>query len=251
MFMKDLGLKGNTDNCQDLQTNDENKKCFLYIDRCIESYSKCEDYAQNVQKEACESIIPQDYLSSNCVFDEKNNKCITELKSCSSFQIESLKFQCEFLGLYYNKQCIYSDGYCSEKITEDISYNEEGKEEGEEEGDEEGEEEGEEEGKKEGKEEGDEEGDEEGEEEVEEEGNDNQNVNISNQSTDFEDPNTDSESLNTSIDDMTTVLNSTSSDSSDTTASTGQIDVVSDSKYLGPKNNILKLFLIIYCLIFL
>jgi hypothetical protein len=112
IFLKELEFEQNRDNCENLKPNDNNKICFLYNDKCIESYSQCEDYNQNVQKEACESIIPQNYNSSKCIFDENNNKCITEMKTCSSFK--PLKVECESLGFYNIKECIYSDGYCLE-----------------------------------------------------------------------------------------------------------------------------------------
>ena len=122
IFMKELSLKENEEIYEDLNTTDKNKKCFSYINRCIESYSKC-DYNQTAQKEVCESIISEDYLSSKCVFDETITKSITEVKPCSSFQIEQFKYNCEILGLYNNKQCIYSDGNSEEKATENITLN--------------------------------------------------------------------------------------------------------------------------------
>ena len=97
-LIKELGSKGNIQLCEFLITNDKNKKCIFYIDGCIESYSNCEDYNQNVQKEICESIITEDYLTNKCVFDENKNECITEVKPCSSYQTESFKLDCELLG---------------------------------------------------------------------------------------------------------------------------------------------------------
>ena len=99
----------------DLEVNDPNKECIANKDKCIESYVKCEDYEENVEKEKCEAIIPEDYYYKKCAFDSVNNKCISEKLICSSFKLENVKNYCELLGESYNKKCIFSNGFCLEE----------------------------------------------------------------------------------------------------------------------------------------
>ena len=99
--------------CEYLNVNDENKECIFYNNKCIESYRYCENYNQNVEKNICEAIIPEDYHSIKCVYDSEKGECISERLSCSSFQLESFNFYCGLLGRDTNKKCEYSNGFCS------------------------------------------------------------------------------------------------------------------------------------------
>ena len=105
--------------CDYLKTKDENKICFDYKGKCIESYEFCEDYNQNVDKETCENIIPQSYHYDKCVYDSENKKCISEHLPCSSYQVDSIGEQCRYLGIENNIKCEYSNGTCLAEHTED------------------------------------------------------------------------------------------------------------------------------------
>ena len=102
--------------CEDLNVVDKKKICAAYNNYCIETYSTCENYTENVEKSKCEAIIPENYYSVKCVYDSENGKCITENLECSSFDIEIFKYYCDILGKEINKNCVYSDGFCLEKI---------------------------------------------------------------------------------------------------------------------------------------
>ena len=101
--------------CDSISPRDENKICLSYKNKCIETYATCEDYQENVEKDKCEAIIPEEYENVKCVYDEDNKKCISQNLECSSFIIESIKYTCELLGKEINKTCVYSDGFCYEK----------------------------------------------------------------------------------------------------------------------------------------
>lgn len=107
--------------CEELKLNDPNKICIFYENKCIETYGRCEDYVDNVEKQKCEEIIPADYISTECVYDSQNNKCITKRKLCSSYNIDIYKYQCQSVGDYTNMICSYSNGKClGEKNTNPI-----------------------------------------------------------------------------------------------------------------------------------
>ena len=102
--------------CEVLEVTDPSKECIAYKDKCIESYRECEDYNENVEKEKCEAIIPEEYDEKKCVF--RNNKCVSENRSCSSFKLENIKKYCLLLGSPYNIKCTYSNGLCLEEKKE-------------------------------------------------------------------------------------------------------------------------------------
>ena len=103
------------ESCLELKAKDENKICNFYGRKCFESYEKCEDYNQNVDKETCEKIIPGNYYT-RCVYDNENRECISKALSCSSFQIDLLKDECETMELENNMKCFYNNGKCSSSL---------------------------------------------------------------------------------------------------------------------------------------
>lgn len=112
IFDNTIGAKMNIETCYDLEINDKNKICFLYNDGCIESYSKCEDYNQNVEKDICENIIPENYETNKCVYDSNKHICKTVKKTCSSYQTDLFKYICDSYGMWSKMKCGYSKGKC-------------------------------------------------------------------------------------------------------------------------------------------
>ena len=104
--------------CEKLSSSDPSKKCKFKNNQCIEYYYDCEKYTENVQKDICESIEPLLYPFIQCTYE--NNKCIYKSIICSDIYTDpkiNLKLGefCNELGIYANKNCYYSDGFCLEK----------------------------------------------------------------------------------------------------------------------------------------
>lgn len=121
-FNGSIHRKTNWEICQDLKVSDENKYCFLSKGGCIESYLNCEDYNKNVEKDICESIIPENYEESKCIYDNENKLCKTVKKACSTFQADLLSDFCESYGFWTKKKCSYSSGKCSKKDDKSMQY---------------------------------------------------------------------------------------------------------------------------------
>ena len=67
-------------------------KCSLVNGRLTETFRKCEDYNENVQKDICESIIPYYFNDSieeisdlyyKCIFED--GLCKKKKKTCSDY----------------------------------------------------------------------------------------------------------------------------------------------------------------------
>ena len=64
-----------------LDAGNDNKIFSMINNECVSTYINCEDYQGNkIEKDICESIIPENYIKNKCVFSE--NKCITEQRVC-------------------------------------------------------------------------------------------------------------------------------------------------------------------------
>lgn len=93
-----------------LKTN--SKKYCAFIDGvCSEQYQTCGDYKNDVQKEICQAIIPEDYKTKHCIYTESGDtkKCVEEANKCESFLVSDYEYYCISL----NPFCSYSNGVCS------------------------------------------------------------------------------------------------------------------------------------------
>ena len=95
----------------------------------MKHYEQCENYTENVNKDICEWIISGNYPFADCVY--KDNQCITNLKTCSSYNAEIsfnnyykiflnleklIKDSCETILLDdLSKKCVFSNDDCLEK----------------------------------------------------------------------------------------------------------------------------------------
>ena len=151
----------NLDFCENIELTDNEKHCAFINNECKEKYKECELYKGGIKSE-CESNIPKyDVFTKKCVFNEKDNTCLTQSKICSDYDFEScgkydlpdrtkkcawLNNQCvtRFVECSYYKgtnpeecetiipmtdpyetKCVYTDGICkSEKKTSCSDYKE-------------------------------------------------------------------------------------------------------------------------------
>ena len=90
----------------------DSKKYCIFIDGvCSEQYKTCGDYSKDVQKEICQAIIPNNYITHHCVFGATGdtNICNEVQNECESLKVDDYEYQCKTI----NPFCSYSEGICS------------------------------------------------------------------------------------------------------------------------------------------
>ena len=104
--------------CENIILDDKNKTCKYLYEGCMETYKKCEYYIGTNQQE-CESIAPDDYETTKCVFDEDGQCKSKKRTSCEN------DYALRGIGAYNNicsiikptdenKYCLYRDFMCFE-----------------------------------------------------------------------------------------------------------------------------------------
>ena len=98
-------------------------KCSLVNGRLTETFRKCEDYNENVQKDICESIIPHYFNDSieessdlyyKCIFED--GLCKKKKKTCSDYLDFDDENECQlFISTDNSKRCAFYNGKCIEQ----------------------------------------------------------------------------------------------------------------------------------------
>ena len=105
----------NSDFCENIELTDNDKHCVYINNECKEKYKECELYKGGIKSE-CESNIPKyDVFTKKCVFNEKDNTCLTQSKICSDYDIDSC-------GQYQladrTKKCAWINNQCVTRYVE-------------------------------------------------------------------------------------------------------------------------------------
>jgi len=84
--------------------------CAFIGNDCVKHYKTCESYTGGVLS-VCQSIIPQNYLTSGFC-DLEDGHCVTKKKECNTFDVTNYKYLCENMP-----NCTYSGGVCFKTST--------------------------------------------------------------------------------------------------------------------------------------
>ena len=109
--------------CSELSTEVSSKSCIFYNNKCLETYTNCEDYNEAVNKDICESIIPKNYINTKCVYS--NGECVEQRKKCDEYNINLLINKCENISPGFTKKCVYFDYFCYERSKSCLDYKDE------------------------------------------------------------------------------------------------------------------------------
>ena len=108
-------------NCNNIVLTDPKKNCKYLYEGCIETYKKCELYDGNNQQE-CESIAPDDFITTKCVFKEGQCKSQRRISCENDYVLRGLGWYDDICTNIQpadgDKYCLFKSNMCFEHFKE-------------------------------------------------------------------------------------------------------------------------------------